>query len=69
MIDKTFCKERQPRAYTKEEIKIESVKKFKNVIAINNLHNQSYFCSVDFNIGRFHSNLSTLNKKIRPFIT
>ncbi len=69
MIDRVFCKERQPRAYTKEEIDDERVKKFKNLIAINNLYKQSYFCSVDFNIGRFHSNLSTLNKKIRPFIT
>lgn len=68
-LDKVFCKARQPKVYSKEEIEEESVKKFKNLIAINNLHKQSFFCSVDFNIGRFHSNLSTLNKKLRPFIT
>ena len=66
-LDKVFCKARQPKVYSKEEIEEESVKKFKNLIAINNLHKQSFFCSVDFNIGRFHSNLSTLNKKLRPF--
>jgi hypothetical protein len=68
-LDKVFCKARQPKAYSKEEIEEESIKKFKNLIAINNIHKQSFFCSVDFNIGRFHSNLSTLNKKLRPFIT
>ncbi len=68
-LDKVFCKARQPKVYSKEEIEGESIKKFKNLIAINNIHKQSFFCSVDFNIGRFHSNLSTLNKKLRPFIT
>ncbi len=68
-LDKVFCKARQPKVYSKEEIEEEGVKKFKNLIAINNIHKQSFFCSVDYNIGRFHSNLSTLNKKLRPFIT
>ncbi len=68
-LDKVFCKARQPKVYTKEEIEEESIKKFKNLISINNIHKQSFFCSVDYNIGRFHSNLSTLNKKLRPFIT
>lgn len=68
-LDKVFCKARQPKVYSQEEIDKESVKKFKNLIAINNLHKQSFFCTVDFNIGRFHSNLTTLNKKLRPFIT
>lgn len=68
-LDKVFCKARQPKVYSKEEIEEESIKKFKNLIAINNIHKQSFFCSVDYNIGRFHSNLSTLNKKLRPFIT
>jgi hypothetical protein len=68
-LDKVFCKARQPKVYSKEEIEEESIKKFKNLIAINNIYKQSFFCSVDYNIGRFHSNLSTLNKKLRPFIT
>lgn len=68
-LDKVFCKARQPKVYSKEEIEEESIKKFKNLIAINNMHKKSFFCSVDYNIGRFHSNLSTLNKKLRPFIT
>jgi hypothetical protein len=68
-LDKVFCKARQPKVYSKEVIEEESIKKFKNLIAINNIHKQSFFCTVDFNIGRFHSNLSTLNKKLRPFIS
>ncbi len=68
-LDKVFCKARQPKVYSKEEIEEESIKKFKNLIAINNMQKKSFFCSVDYNIGRFHSNLSTLNKKLRPFIT
>ena len=68
-LDKVFCKARQPKVYSNEEIEEERIKKFKNLIAINNIHKQAFFCSVDYNIGRFHSNLSTINKKLRPFIT
>jgi hypothetical protein len=44
-------------------------KRYRAVQAINKIADKKFYYNVDNNIGRFHSNLTNLNKELRNFIT
>lgn len=44
-------------------------KLLKNISVIHELETQNFYCDLDNNIGRFHSNLTNLKKELRSFIT
>jgi hypothetical protein len=44
-------------------------KRYRAVQAINKIANGQFYYNIDDNVGRFHSNLTNLNKELRNFIT
>ena len=52
----------------KELIKAKN-KLLKNLSVIEELEAQHFYCDIDNNIGRFHSNLTNLKKELRSYIT
>ncbi len=55
--------------YTRKEIRDAKAKLLKNLNVIHELETQNFYCDIDFNIGRFHSNLTNLKKELRNYIT
>ena len=53
---------------TKTLIKAKN-KLLKNLNVIHELKTQNFYCDIDNNIGRFHSNLTNLKKELRSYIT
>lgn len=54
----------KPKELTKARNKL-----LKNLSVIEELEAQHFYCDVDNNIGRFHSNLTNLKKELRSCIT
>jgi hypothetical protein len=55
--------------YSKRQLSKAKNKLLKNLNVIQELKSQNFYCDLDNNIGRFHSNLTNLKKELRSFIT